>query len=155
MSTASKMRTAYDLPFRPEFVFSGIGAGAVLFCRRLLTIVSLKPASSSDRHRERWSTSIPAAPGRERFGRGRTAEASPRDADHQRMGLAVSTSQQAGCRNPLDPERIIPYDCEPVIRFANGEVGMRARLDPSSARRPTGTAFAWEDRRTLRPSLCC
>lgn len=24
----------------------------------------------------------------------------------------------------LDPARIIPYDCEPVIRFANGEVGM-------------------------------
>jgi hypothetical protein len=24
----------------------------------------------------------------------------------------------------LDPSRIIPYDCEPVIRFANGEVGM-------------------------------
>jgi len=24
----------------------------------------------------------------------------------------------------LDPARIVPYDCEPVIRFANGEVGM-------------------------------
>jgi hypothetical protein len=24
----------------------------------------------------------------------------------------------------LDPSRIIPYDCEPVIHFANGEVGM-------------------------------
>lgn len=24
----------------------------------------------------------------------------------------------------LDPARIIPYDCEPVVRFANGEVGM-------------------------------
>ncbi len=24
----------------------------------------------------------------------------------------------------LDPARIIPYDCDPVIRFANGEVGM-------------------------------
>lgn len=116
-------RTAYDLPFRPEFVFSGIGAGAVLLVEGSdyrVTETGIEFGSPPRTLVDVYSGC--AWP--ERFGRDEllkrrreTRTINEWDSQYQLHSKPVAEIR-------LDPERIIPYDCEPVIRFANGEVGM-------------------------------
>lgn len=116
-------RSAYVLPFRPEYVFSGIGAGAALLVEGVdyrLTDTGLEFGSSPRTLVDFYAGC--AWP--ERFDRDEllkrrreTRIINEWDSQYQLHSKPVSEIR-------LDPARIIPYDCEPVIRFANGEVGM-------------------------------
>lgn len=116
-------RTRYDVPFVPEFVFSGIGSGAVLLVEDadyFLTATSIEFVSPPRTLVDCYAGS--AWP--ERFDRDEllkrrreTRTINEWDSQYQLHSKPVSEIR-------LDPARIIPYDCDPVIRFANGEVGM-------------------------------
>lgn len=133
----------YAIPFRPEFVFSGIGKDSKLlregtdyrvtksgveFARPPMTLID---CYSSSAWPERFT--------REEMEKRRRETRTVNEWDSQYQLHSKPVSQ---CR--LDPERIIPYDVEPAIRYANktasmylGGVkiaGMSARWDPSSGK---------------------
>lgn len=135
--------TSYSLPFRPDFVFSGIGKGALLL------------RESVDYRLDGTSLQFVTAPGTlidcyagaswpKRFTREEllnrrqeTRTVNEWDSQYQLHSKPVSQTR-------LDPARIIPYAVEPEIRYANktatmwlGKVrvaGMAARWDPASGK---------------------
>ena len=108
---------------------------------KALTIVSLKPASSSDRHRELVERLFPAAPGRNDSA-GRTAEASPhetRTINEWDSQYQLHSKPVAG--NPARPGAHYSYDLrasDPLCQWRGRNVALARPA--SSARRPTGTA---------------
>lgn len=136
-------KTEYALPFKPEFVFSAIGEtakllkegedyrltkGGITFAAPTNTLIDCYAGCA-------WP---------ERFGRGelqkrRRACRTINEWDSQYQLHSKPISQVR-----IDPARIVPYDVEPSIRYANkvasmwlGQakiVGMSMRWDPSSAK---------------------
>jgi hypothetical protein len=136
-------RAAYDLPFIPEFVFSGIGKHA-----RLLT-------EGRDFKMQGKRLVFAAAPGGlvdcyagsawpERFDRAellkrrkKTRTINEWDSQYQLHSKPIHEIR-------LNPDHILAYDVEPVVHYANNAasmrlgktriVGMAARWDPSSGK---------------------
>lgn len=133
----------YALPFRPVFVFSGIGKESKLLQEGVdyrLSKSGLEfskpPGTLIDCYSESaWPERFDRAELEKR--RRETRTINEWDSQYQLHSKPVSQ-----CR--LDPARIIPYAVEPVIRYANktasmylGSVkiaGMTARWDPSSGK---------------------
>lgn len=133
----------YSVPFRPVFVFSGIGKNA-----RLLTEVvdyqwtgkgiefSAPPGTLIDCY------SASAWP--ERFTRDEMEKRRRETRTINEWDSQYQLHSKPIAQIRLDPARIIPYDVEPVVRYANrtasmylGSVkiaGMAARWDPSSGK---------------------
>lgn len=135
--------TKYQVGFHPEFVFSGIGKDSILLSEGM----DYKVTGTAIEFSEPPGTLIDCYLGSawpERFTRDEmekrrreTRTVNEWDSQYQLHSKPVSQ-----CR--IDPERIIPYDCEPVIRYANKTAsmylgsarlaGMSARWDPSSGK---------------------
>lgn len=116
-------QTAYDVPFRPEVVFSGIGK----FARVLVEGVDYSLTSTGIAFFEPPGCLIdcyakPAWPGR--FSRDElekrrreTRTINAWDSQYQLHSKPVTEVR-------LDPARIIPYDVQPVVRHANNACSM-------------------------------
>jgi hypothetical protein len=133
----------YALPFAPEYVFSGIGEGARLLRDGLdyrlegSTLVFAQPPGG-------LVDCYAGAAWPERFDRKELAKRRREcrtlnewDSQYQLHAKPVTNVR-------LDPDRITPYDCEPVLRRANNAtglmlggvpiVGASLRWDPSSGK---------------------
>lgn len=141
IEAATKAR--YALPFRPEFVFVGIGRGA----RLLLEGRDYRAADDGIEFAAPPGALVDCYAGcawPERFTRvelqkrrQETRTINEWDSQYQLHSKPVSEVR-------LNPERIIPYDVEPVLRQANNTasmwlgkariVGMACRWDPSSGK---------------------
>lgn len=115
--------TAYEVPFRPEIVFAGIGKHARLLVEGsdyILTkrglAFSESPGTLVDCYAGcAWPDRFDAAELERR--RRETRTINEWDSQYQLHSKPVTEVR-------LDPARIIPYDVQPVIRQANGQVGM-------------------------------
>ena len=133
----------YAVKFRPVFVFSGIGKEAILMKEgadyRLVgngIEFAKPPGTLIDCYSE---SAWPERFTRDEMEKRRKETRTINEWDSQYQLHSKPVSQ---CR--LDPERLIPYSVEPVIRYANktasmylGNVkiaGMSARWDPSSGK---------------------
>lgn len=136
-------RARYALPFKPEYVFSGIGEGALLlevgrdYRVEGKTLVFAKPPGG-------LVDAYAGAAWPERFG---AKELSKRRRECRTLNEWDSQYQlhaKPVTQVRLDPERIIPYDEQPQVRTANDEtcmflglqriVGAACRWDPSSGK---------------------
>ena len=133
----------YAVPFRPVFVFSGIGKNSQLLSEDVdyrWTGKGIEFSSPPGTLIDCYSKSAwPERFNREEMVMRRRETRTINEWDSQ---YQLHSKPIAQCR--LDPSRIIPYDVEPVIRYANktasmylGSVkidGMAARWDPSSGK---------------------
>jgi hypothetical protein len=134
---------SYSLEFVPEFVFAGIGADAKLLqdgidykVNRGRIQFAKAPGCLIDCYAE---SAWPERFDREEMIKRRRETRTINEWDSQYQLHAKPINQVR-----LDPERIIPYECEPVIRRANGGmqmwlgetqiVGMSLRYDPASGK---------------------
>lgn len=136
-------RARYALPFKPEYVFSGIGEGALLlevgrdYRVEGKTLVFAKPPGG-------LVDAYAGAAWPERFG---PKELSKRRRECRTLNEWDSQYQlhaKPVTQVRLDPARIVPYDVEPTFRHANGAQAMflgtqqivacGARWDPSSGK---------------------
>ena len=116
-------RTTYDLPFQPELVFSGIGEHARLLQHGKdyrITDAGIAfadaPGTLIDCYAQcAWPERFTSEELLKR--RRETRTINEWDSQYQLHSKPVSEVR-------LDPARIIPYDCQPIIRKANDEVGM-------------------------------
>ena len=133
----------YSLPFAPDMVFSGIGEYAKLlrpdadYTLAGKTITFKKaPAALVDFYAgSSWPERFTPPEMAKR--RRKTRTINEWDSQYQLHSRPLSETR-------LNPDRLIPYDCEPVITKANGEtimmlggariVGMAMRWDPSSGK---------------------
>jgi hypothetical protein len=133
----------YSVPFRPAFVFSGIGKNARLLAEDVDyrwtgkgIEFSASPGTLIDCYSDSaWPERFTRAEMEKR--RRETRTINEWDSQYQLHSKPIAQIR-------LDPARIIPYDVEPVIRYANrtasmylGSVkiaGMAARWDPSSGK---------------------
>lgn len=136
-------RAAYDLPFAPEYVFRGIGAGALLLVegkdyqlqgKRL--VFASAPGGLIDCYRGcAWPERFNRTDLEKR--RRKTKTVNYWDSQYQLHSRPVHQIR-------LDPARLIPYEVEPRIITANGScemwlgnvqiVGCSLRWDPSSGK---------------------
>jgi len=141
IETADK--TEYRVPFEPEMVFSGIGehckvlrlgkdyrfsGGVVTFAKPLNSLVDFYAGSA-------WPERFTAEEMVKR--RRMTRTINEFDSQYQLHSKPIHETR-------LDPSRIQPYDCEPVIKSANGQAlmllgdarisGAVLRWDPSSGK---------------------
>ena len=123
--TSQRRRYRFDFPVADDGLY--VIAGIYKFSRMLVegrdyhvegneVVFDTRPATCS--------TSAPGCAWPERFNREEislkrqeTRTLNAWDSQYQLEAKPISEVR-------LDPARIVPYDCEPVIRFANGEVGM-------------------------------
>lgn len=136
-------RTAYRLPFRPEFVFSGIGEASRLLeagTDYRLTPDGIEffspPGSLVDMYAGcAWPERFTPAEMTKRRQQCRTVN--EWDSQYQLHSKPVSETR-------LDPDRMVAYDVEPIIRRANGSAamylggvriaGLSLRWDPASGK---------------------
>lgn len=129
---------SYALPFAPDMVFSGIGEGALLlvpgrdYVMQGLTIrFRAPPAALVDCYADSaWPERFTPAEMVKR--RRKTRTINEWDSQYQLHSKPISDTR-------LDPDRLIPYADEPVIRMANGQLTMmlgRARI--------VGATFRWD-----------
>lgn len=115
--------TAYDVPFRPEVVFAGIGKHARLLVEGsdyVLTAHGIAfanpPGTLIDCYAEcAWPDRFDAKELEKR--RRETRTINEWDSQYQLHSKPITEVR-------LDPERIIPYDVQPVVRTANGVATM-------------------------------
>jgi hypothetical protein len=133
----------YALPFRPEFVFSGIGESSKLLTEGIDYVISKNGIAFSAPPRvliDCYSGSAwPERFNRDEMTKRRRETRTTNEWDSQYQLHSKPVSQIR-----LDPAKIIPYAVEPVIKYANktatmwlGAVriaGMSVRWDPSSAK---------------------
>lgn len=144
--------TEYRVPFKPEFVFSGIGKQAQLLAEGVdfrLTKTGIAFESPPNCLIDCYAGSAwPERFTREEMEKRRRETRTVNEWDSQYQLHSKPVSQIR-----LDPDWIIPYAIEPVIRYANrtasmwlGKVkiaGMAARWDPASGKiRSDVSAFA-------------
>jgi hypothetical protein len=139
----SATKREYELPFRPVYVFFGIGASSRLltpgedytFHKGMLKFIKA-PMGLVDCYSESaWPARFDRAELQKR--RTRTRTINEWDSQYQLHSKPISEIR-------LDPAQITAYDVEPVVRVANrqasmwlGKVqiaGMAARWDPASAK---------------------
>lgn len=136
-------RASHELPFVPEYVFEGIGEGARLLRAGIdyrmdgLTMVLSDPAGCLvDCYADAaWPERFHGAELEKR--RVKTRTINEWDSQYQLHAKPVTQVR-------LDPDRIIPYDCDVQIRYANGGCSMwlgeanivaaSLRWDPSSGK---------------------
>ena len=133
----------YSVPFCPVFVFSGIGKNSRLLSEQIdyrWTGKGIEFSEPTGTLIDCYSASAwPERFTREEMEKRRRETRTVNEWDSQYQLHSKPISQIR-----LDPEKIIPYDVEPVIRYANktatmylGSVkiaGMAARWDPSSGK---------------------
>lgn len=134
----------HDIGFKAEYVFSGIGLGAQLLRKNIdykvigNTIeLALAGGDLIDCYAEAaWPERFDAGEMLKR--RQETRTINEWDSQYQLLSRPVTKTR-------LDPARIIPYDVQPQIRYANGAqsmwlgreriVGASARWDPASGKK--------------------
>ena len=130
--------TRYELPFVPEMVFSGIGEPAKVlhpgkdYTMQGRVIVFRKaPAALVDFYAgSAWPERFTPAEMQKR--RRKTRTINEWDSQYQLHSKPITDTR-------LDPDRLVPYDVEPMIRKANGETVMmlgNARI--------VAAAFRWD-----------
>ena len=136
-------RAAYDLPFAPEYVFRGIGAGSRLLeegkdyqVQGKRIVFAASPGGAIDCYSGcAWPERFTRADLQQR--RRKTKTLNYWDSQYQLHSRPVHQIR-------LDPARIKAYDCEPTIQMANRQVSMwlgaakiescSLRWDPSSGK---------------------
>jgi hypothetical protein len=136
-------KAAYELPFRPEYVFRGIGAGARLMeegkdyqLQGNRLVFAAAPGGLIDCYADcAWPERFTRADLEKR--RRKTKTANYWDSQYQLHSRPVHQIR-------LDPNRVIPYEVEPRIITANGScemwlgnvqiVGCSLRWDPSAGK---------------------
>lgn len=138
----------YQLPFKPEFVFSGIGAHAkllragvdyhvVIKKKTVVLQFKLPPKTLIDCYGESaWPERFDAVELEKR--RKKTRTVNEWDSQYQLHAKPVTETR-------LDPDRMPAYEVEPVVKQANGTAsmwlgkvqiaGMSCRWDPSSGKK--------------------